>query len=202
MSDFLSDFLYDRYNTFRYNYKNNELLDVLCYNNVNLYSIKHELNQAKSGLDKFNINSKEFEKKIAYEELATGGAMIIFNQTRDLLKDVVLNFIDFFIDESCGSCVPCRALTPVLKEKLEKIIQGNGRKQDISDLERLGKMMRTLNRCGLGQTAANPILTTIENFKEKYEALIKEEDEKYYAFDMAASVQESCLAVGRKPNLN
>ena len=64
MSDFLSDFLYDRYNTFRYNYKNNELLDVLCYNNVNLYSIKHELNQAKSGLDKFNINSKEFEKKI------------------------------------------------------------------------------------------------------------------------------------------
>ena len=148
------------------------------------------------------IGPNEFNKKIAYEELATGGAMIIIGQNRDLLKEVVLNFTDFFIDESCGSCVPCRALMPVLKEKLEKIIQGNGRKGDISDLERLGKMMRTLNRCGLGQTAANPILTTIENFKEKYEALIKEEDEKYYAFDLAASIQESCLAVGRKPNLN
>jgi len=149
------------------------------------------------------IAPNEFNKKIAYEELATGGAMIIIGQNRNLLKDVVLNFTNFFIEESCGSCTPCRSLTPILKEKLEKILNGNGREEDINDLERLGKMMKTLNRCGLGQTAANPILTTIENFREKYESLIKAtEDEKIYAFDMAASVQESCAAVNRKPLLN
>ena len=149
------------------------------------------------------IAPNEFNKKIAYEELATGGAMIIIGQNRNLLKDVVLNFTNFFIEESCGSCTPCRSLTPILKEKLEKILNGNGREEDINDLERLGKMMKTLNRCGLGQTAANPILTTIENFREKYDSLIKAtEDEKIYAFDMAASVQESCAAVNRKPLLN
>ncbi len=149
------------------------------------------------------IAPNEFNKKIAYEELATGGAMIIIGNNRNLLKDVVLNFTNFFIDESCGSCVPCRALMPVLREKFLKLLNGNGREEDIDELERLGKMMKTLNRCGLGQTAANPILTTIENFREKYQALIRAyEDEKVFSFDMAASVQESCNAVNRKPNLN
>ncbi|NTW32851.1 MAG: hypothetical protein HGB12_09535, partial [Bacteroidetes bacterium] len=123
-------------------------------------------------------------------------------QQRNLLKDVVLNFMDFFVDESCGSCVPCRALTPVLKQNLEKIIDGKGIKSDIDDLVKLSKTMKDLNRCGLGQTAANPILSTIENFREKYDALVKEQRSDVYEFDMKAAVQESCGVVKREVKIH
>ena len=100
------------------------------------------------------ISPKQFERKLDFDDLATGGSIIIIGQHRNLLKDVVLNFMEFFTDESCGSCVPCRALTPVLKKKLEKIIEGKGVKADIDDMVKLGKTMKDLNRCGLGQTCA------------------------------------------------
>lgn len=145
------------------------------------------------------ISPKMFDRKIANEDLPTGGSMIVIGQNRNLLKDVVANFLEFFIDESCGSCVPCRALTPVLKQKLEKLIDGKGVKQDIDDMKKLGKMMKDLNRCGLGQTAANPVITTIENFREKYEALVKEpKADGIYEFDMKKAVQESCEVVNRE----
>ena len=145
------------------------------------------------------ISPKMFDRKIANEDLPTGGSMIVIGQNRDILKDVVCNFMDFFIDESCGSCVPCRALTPVLKQKLEKIIEGKGVKQDIDDMLKLSKTMKELNRCGLGQTAANPIITTIENFREKYEALVKEpKADGVYDFDMKAAVKDSCSVVKRE----
>ncbi len=145
------------------------------------------------------ISPKMFDRKIANEDLPTGGSMIVIGQNRNLLKDVVVNFMEFFIDESCGSCVPCRALTPVLKQKLEKMIEGKGVKLDIEDMLKLAKTMKDLNRCGLGQTAANPIITTIENFREKYEALVKEPKvDGIYAFDMKKAVMESCEAVKRE----
>jgi [NiFe] hydrogenase diaphorase moiety large subunit len=145
------------------------------------------------------ISPKMFDRKIANEDLPTGGSMIVIGQNRNLLKDVVVNFMEFFVDESCGSCVPCRALTPVLKQKLEKIIEGKGVKQDIDDMLKLGKMMKELNRCGLGQTCANPIITTIENFRDKYEALVNEPTaDGVYAFDMKKAVQASCEVVKRE----
>jgi len=72
--------------------------------------------------------------------------------------------MEFFVDESCGSCVPCRAMTPVMKNMLEKIIEGKGSQKDIEDLQKYGKIMKAMNRCGLGQTSFNPIITTIETF--------------------------------------
>jgi [NiFe] hydrogenase diaphorase moiety large subunit len=145
------------------------------------------------------INPSQFGRKIANEDLPTGGSMIVIGKKRNLLKDVVVNFMEFFIDESCGSCVPCRALTPVLKDKLERIIAGKGLKQDIDEIVKLGKMMKDLNRCGLGQTCSNPILTTIENFRDKYEALIQKEDTSgLLEFDMKAAVADSCKVVKRE----
>jgi len=145
------------------------------------------------------ISPKMFDRKIANEDLPTGGSMIVIGQNRNLLKDVVVNFMEFFVDESCGSCVPCRALTPVLKQKLEKIIEGKGVKQDIDDMLKLGKTMKELNRCGLGQTCANPIITTIENFRDKYEALVKAPAaDGVYEFDMKKAVQASCEVVKRE----
>jgi len=145
------------------------------------------------------ISSAEFDRKIANEDFGTGGAMIVIGKNRDILKDVVVKFTHFFIDESCGSCVPCRALTISLKNTLEKIVAGKGTKADLANLEKWAKTMKPLNRCGLGQTAANPILTSIKNFRDKYEKLLVE-DSAIYKFDMNASVKESCDFVKRVPN--
>ena len=147
------------------------------------------------------INPSQFHRIIAFEDLATGGAIIVIGKHRNLLKDVVLNFMEFFIEESCSSCAPCRSLTVIIKNKLEKILNGFGVKSDIRELQTWAKYMKALNRCGLGQTAANPVLSTIENFKHLYEDLIKTPEEYVSDFDMEKAVAESCEYVGRVPNL-
>ena len=145
------------------------------------------------------IAPNEFNRKLAYEDLATGGSFIIFGKHRDLLKDVVLNFTDFFIEESCGSCVPCRALTVQYKKKLEKIINGNGISADLEQMKNWENVMK-MNRCGLGHTAANPIISTIRNFPQLYKSKLQDKD--YVSeFNLEAAVQESCKTAGRTPNL-
>ncbi|MEA3478897.1 MAG: NAD(P)H-dependent oxidoreductase subunit E [Bacteroidota bacterium] len=147
------------------------------------------------------INPSQFNRIIAFEDIATGGSMIVIGKNRDLLKDFVLNFMEFFIEESCSSCGPCRSLTVILKNKLLKIMSGNGVKSDIDELYAWGKFEKEANRCGLGQTAANPILTTIENFRNLYEDLIKTDEEFISTFDMEKAVADSCEIVGRAPNI-
>ncbi|MBN1186709.1 MAG: NAD(P)H-dependent oxidoreductase subunit E [Bacteroidales bacterium] len=145
------------------------------------------------------VAPKDFKRRICYEDVPTGGSIIIIGNNRNLLE-IVANFTDFFIEESCGSCAPCRNLTPVLKFKLEKIMRGKGIASDIDDLVKWGSMMKKANRCGLGQTCANPILTSIEHFRNVYEVLVKQE-EYISEFDMSAAVAESCEAVGRTPKI-
>ncbi|MEA2096207.1 MAG: NAD(P)H-dependent oxidoreductase subunit E, partial [Candidatus Cloacimonadota bacterium] len=107
------------------------------------------------------VAPNEFDRKLAYEDLSTGGSLIVIGKKRDLLKDIVLNFTEFFVEESCGSCVPCRAMTVQYKNKLEKILRGNGIAEDIDQMLSWENVMKS-NRCGLGHTAANPILSTIK----------------------------------------
>jgi [NiFe] hydrogenase diaphorase moiety large subunit len=144
------------------------------------------------------IGREEFDRILSYEDLATGGSIIVFDQSRDLLNDVVANFTDFFIDESCGSCIPCRGMTVLLKQKLDKILNARGVKQDINDLVAWSKLMK-LNRCGLGQTAANPILTSIKNFRHLYFDKIQNNKDFDTGFDLSSAVVESCLVTNRKP---
>jgi [NiFe] hydrogenase diaphorase moiety large subunit len=144
------------------------------------------------------IPPSQFDRKIAFEDLATGGSIIIFGQSRNILKEAVLNFMDFFIEESCSSCAPCRSLTVILRNKLQKILDGYGTRNDIKELQDWAKYMKLANRCGLGQTAANPILSTIENFRPLYEDLVREE-EFVSTFNMEAAVADSCEYVGRIP---
>ncbi len=147
------------------------------------------------------IGPKDFKRTVCYEDLPTGGSMIIIGQERNLLKDIVLNFTGFFIEESCGSCVSCRANTMILKKKLEKILSGKAVNADIDELEEWTKFHKLANRCGLGQTAANPIMTTLQNFRKKYEDLVQKDKDFDTGFDLAAAVADSCDYVGRKPNL-
>ena len=145
------------------------------------------------------VAPNEFDRKLAYEDLSTGGSLIVIGKKRDLLKDIVLNFTEFFIEESCGSCVPCRAMTIQYKRKLEKIIRGNGTSNDIDQMLSWEKVMH-MNRCGLGQSACNPIITTLKNFRGLYEAKIQDKD-FVSEFDLASAVKESCATAGRVPNL-
>ena len=147
------------------------------------------------------IGPKEFDRTLCFADLATGGSLIIFDDSRDLLTDVVLNFTEFFIEESCGSCSTCRNLPYLMKLKLEKILDARGIAQDIADLEQWGKILK-VSRCGLGQTAGNPILTSIQNFRHLYEEKIQKDKDYDSEFDMAEAVRASCEAAGRVPNLN
>lgn len=143
------------------------------------------------------IGPEEFGRVLAYEDLATGGSFIIIGTHRDLLKDVVLNFARFFREESCGSCVPCRALTGMAQVVLERIIAGTG---TAGDVERLGSWQKIMkhNRCGLGQTALNPIVTTIRNFRPLYDGRLSKGDPRFVAsFDLAAAVRDYDEAVGK-----
>lgn len=147
------------------------------------------------------IDPTHFGRSIAFEDLATGGSMIIIGNKRDLLKDFILPFTNFFIEESCGSCAPCRSLTVILRDKLIRIIDGNGTQSDIDELYDWARLGQTANRCGLGQTAANPIITSIENFRNLYEDLVKTDEDYLSAFNMEQAVAESCEVVGRVPNI-
>lgn len=146
------------------------------------------------------VPATEFSRKICFEDLATGGSVIIFGKDRDLFE-AVSNFVDFFVSESCGSCAPCRVGNMLLKEILGKITAGKGTEKDISELENLAKIMKSVNRCGLGQTAANPVMTTIRNFRGEYDGRINKGADYVSKFDLAAAVKDSCEAAGRKPKI-
>ncbi len=146
------------------------------------------------------IGKEQYGKKICYSDLGTGGSIIVIGQNRDLLS-IVHNFMEFFVEESCGWCVPCRAGNALLLNKLEKIIEGNASELDLKEIEELGNTVKSMSRCGLGQTSPNPILTTLQNMREIYTAKVKPGEDFVTQFDLSAAVQESCEAAGRKPNL-
>ncbi len=147
------------------------------------------------------IGPAEFHRTLGYSDLSTGGSMIIFGKQRNLLKDVVLNFMEFFIDESCGSCSTCRNMPQVMRNKLLKILKGKGVTSDLADLQNWGKVLHA-SRCGLGQTAANPIVSSLKNFRHLYEDLLQKDVEFDQGFDLETSVQGSCKYVGRIPKFH
>jgi [NiFe] hydrogenase diaphorase moiety large subunit len=147
------------------------------------------------------IAEKDFGRSLSYGDLPTGGSMIVFGNKRDILKDVVMNFMEFFIEESCGSCSTCRNMPYIMKEKLEKILDGRGVKHDIDDLLAWSGVLN-VSRCGLGQTASNPITTSIKNLPHLYENLVQKDVVFDTGFDLAESVKASCAAVGRQPILH
>ncbi len=115
------------------------------------------------------VAPKDFGRRIAYEDLSTGGSTMIFGPGRDVLE-TALQFTNFFVDESCGWCAPCRIGTTLLKQAMEKIVAGRATLLDLAATEALADTVGRMSRCGLGQTAPNPILTTMSSFPELYEA--------------------------------
>ncbi len=101
------------------------------------------------------------------------GGMVVLDET-NCMVNMAKYFLEFTKSESCGKCVPCRVGTKRLLEILTRITEGKGRKGDIDLLETLSSDVKTSSLCGLGQTAPNPILSTIKYFRDEYEAHINE----------------------------
>jgi [NiFe] hydrogenase diaphorase moiety large subunit len=144
------------------------------------------------------ISRAGFPRKICFSDLPTGGSIIVLGPDRDIFE-VVENFMEFFVEESCGWCVPCRAGNVLLKKKFEKVVRGKGTAEDLRDLEAWGKLVKSASRCGLGQTSPNPILTTMKNFPELYAARIQEGQDFVPEFDLTAAIQDGCAAANRQP---
>lgn len=116
---------------------------------------------------------------IDYDSLAKAGSimgsggMIVIDETACMVN-IAKFFLEFTQDESCGKCTPCREGTKRMLEILTRIEEGKGRAGDIEKLERLGNMIKKASLCGLGQSAPNPVLSTIKNFREEYEEHIND----------------------------
>ncbi len=119
------------------------------------------------------VGPAQFDNEISYEGLSTGGSFMVFNNQRDILE-IVLAFMNFFVDESCGYCVPCRVGNVLLKNGIEKVRAGEATPEDLDYLRRLGESVKRMSRCGLGQTSPNPVLSTLRNFRPVYNALVRE----------------------------
>ncbi len=111
------------------------------------------------------IGPERFGGQICYDDLATGGAILIFNRARNKLE-IAEHYLDFFIEESCGHCTPCRVGLVLLKRAVHKVVSGAGEPADLEYMRRLAKMIVQTSRCGLGQAAPNPVLGALENFHD------------------------------------
>jgi [NiFe] hydrogenase diaphorase moiety large subunit len=125
------------------------------------------------------VAEREFNRKIAFEDLPTGGSIIIFDKTRNMV-DAVANFLEFFKEESCGQCTPCREGIPVLLEGLEMIRKGQCGERYLKDLFSLSETMQCASKCGLGQSAPNAFVAVINNFKEDYKISSTSKEEKRF----------------------
>jgi bidirectional [NiFe] hydrogenase diaphorase subunit len=124
------------------------------------------------------IPAEHLDTPVDYESLqrlgsmmGSGGLIVMDDQTS--MVDVAKFYMEFCMDESCGKCVPCRAGTAQMYQMLNKILAGQATEADLARLEELCQMVKALSLCGLGQSAPNPILSTLKYFRAEYEARLK-----------------------------
>jgi [NiFe] hydrogenase diaphorase moiety large subunit len=141
------------------------------------------------------ISARQFDRRICFEDLATGGSFMVFSHRRDIL-DGVRNFAHFFVHESCGFCTPCRVGTSLLRELVTKVHTGHGTRYDLEEMRKLGRIMQVASHCGLGQTAPNPVLDSLEQFPEAWERRLRSTAFEP-AFDLDAALEQARQLTGR-----
>lgn len=115
----------------------------------------------------------DYDNLIAIGSMMGSGGLIVMDED-NCMVDIAKFFLEFTVDESCGKCTPCRIGTKRLLELLTKITNGNGTMEDIDRMEELCYYIKDNALCGLGQTAPNPVLSTLRYFRDEYEAHVKE----------------------------
>ena len=148
-----------------------------------------------SGAAGETLAPSEFERIIAFEDLPTAGSFMVFNESRDML-DMVRNFAAFFQHESCGFCTPCRVGGALLRNLVEKVAAGHASRYDLGEMRHIGDVMKQASYCGLGQTAPNHVLNTLDKFPEIYQRRLRSSG---YApsFDLDAALSEARAITGR-----
>ena len=127
---------------------------------------------------------------MARKDIRCGGSFMIFNSQRDLVK-ILINYSEFFKQESCGICTPCRAGNFIIQRKLERLDHGLAINEDLKELKTWGEIMRKTSRCGLGKTAPNSLINSIDKFKDYFKGkLDKEYNGHSLKFDMEAATRE------------
>ncbi|RLA03490.1 MAG: NADP oxidoreductase [Gammaproteobacteria bacterium] len=132
---------------------------------------------------------------IAFEDVSTAGSFMAFNNERTLL-DMVQNFAHFFVHESCGFCTPCRVGGSLLKDLVDKLVNGHATHYDVAEMKQIGTLMKQASHCGLGSTAPNPVLDLLHRFPELVEARLAHSGYEP-AFDLDAALQEARDISGR-----
>jgi [NiFe] hydrogenase diaphorase moiety large subunit len=112
------------------------------------------------------LPASDFGRRIAFEDIATGGSIIVFGPGRDMLH-VAKNFMEFFVEESCGQCTPCRVGNVKLLEGIEMLEQGTCTTAYLRDLLSLCETMQLASKCGLGQSSPNAFVSIVNNFQDE-----------------------------------
>ncbi len=115
----------------------------------------------------------DFESLGELGSIMGSGGMVVMDED-NCMVDIARFFLDFTVEESCGKCVPCREGTKRMLEALNRITEGEGTLEDISRLEKLSETITVSSLCGLGQTAANPVISTLKYFRDEYEAHVQD----------------------------
>ena len=137
----------------------------------------------------------EFSRRIAFEDVSTAGAFMIFGPDRDLF-DAARNFAHFFAHESCGFCTPCRVGTAIQRNIMDKIAEGRGSRYEVNDLMRLADFMKKNSHCGLGETAGNAVRDTLNKFRPAFERRLHARD-FLPAIDLETALEPARRITGR-----
>jgi [NiFe] hydrogenase diaphorase moiety large subunit len=148
-----------------------------------------------AGAAGFTIAPNEYDRRIAFEDVSTAGSFMVFNQQRDLL-DMVRNFAHFFVHESCGFCTPCRVGGSLMKDLVDKVHAGHAGQYDLDEMKSIGMLMRATSHCGLGVTAPNAVMDTLDKFPHIYEKHLRHTGYEP-AFDLDAALQDARDITGR-----
>lgn len=124
---------------------------------------------------------------LARKDIRCGGSFMIFNKQRDLVK-VLLNFSEFFKSESCGICTPCRAGNFIIQRKLERLDNGLANEKDLEELKSWGTIMKNTSRCGLGKTATNSLIFSMEKFADYFRSKL---DKEYNGLNLKFDMEEA-----------
>ena len=144
----------------------------------------------------------DYDNLIAIGSMMGSGGLIVMDETTCMV-DIAKFFLEFTVDESCGKCTPCRIGTRRLLELLEKITNGNGEMEDIEKMEQLCYYIKENALCGLGQTAPNPVLSTLHFFRDEYIAHVKDKKcpagvcKKLLQYSILADSCRGCTACAR-----
>ena len=145
----------------------------------------------------------DYDNLIAIGSMMGSGGLIVMDED-NCMVDIAKFFLEFTVDESCGKCTPCRIGTKRMYEILDKITKGQGTLEDLDKLEELANYIKANSLCGLGQTAPNPVLSTLRYFKDEYIAHVVEKRcpagvcKNLLSFTIDPALCKGCTACARK----